>query len=148
MCLWQIAFKDGSNDFSQDPLPCDHDRRIYVLTHIQLCNPMNCSPPGSSVHGIFRQEYWSGLPFPTSGHLPNPGIESVSLVSALAGGFFTTAPPGKPMVYVNNGILLSHKKNEMMPFAATWMQLETIILSEISQKEKNKYHMNLLTCRI
>ena len=98
--------------------------------------------------GIFRQEYWSGLPFPTSGHLPNPGIESVSLVSALAGGFFTTAPPGKPMVYVNNGILLSHKKNEMMPFAATWMQLETIILSEISQKEKNKYDMNLLTCRI
>ena len=40
------------------------------------------------------------------------------------------------------------KKNEIMPFAATWMQLETIILSEISQKEKNKYHMNLLTCRI
>ena len=95
-----------------------------------------------------RQENWSGLPFPTSGDLPNPGIESVSLVSALAGGFFTTAPPGKPMVYVNNGILLSHKKNEMMPFAATWMQLETIILSEISQKEKNKYHMISLMCRI
>ena len=44
-----------------------------------------------------RQEYWSGLPFPTPGDLPNPGIEHASLVSpALAGGFFTTVPPGKP----------------------------------------------------
>ena len=43
-----------------------------------------------------RQEYWSRLPFPTPGDLPDPGIEPVSLVSsALAGGFFTTEPPGK-----------------------------------------------------
>ena len=33
------------------------------------------------------------------------------------------------------------KKNKMMPFAATWMELKTLILSEISQKEKDKYHM-------
>ena len=46
--------------------------------------------------GFSRQEYWSGLPFPTPGDLPDPGIEPASLVSpALAGGFFTTAPPGK-----------------------------------------------------
>ena len=44
-----------------------------------------------------KQEYWSGLPFPTPGDLPDPGIQPASLVSpALAGGFFTTAPPGKP----------------------------------------------------
>ena len=36
---------------------------------------MDCSPPGSSVHGIFQQEYWSGLPFPSPGDLPDPGIE-------------------------------------------------------------------------
>ena len=43
------------------------------------------------------QEYWSGLPFSTPGDLPDPGIEPLSLMSpALAGGFFTTAPPEKP----------------------------------------------------
>ena len=45
------------------------------------------------------------------------------------------------MVHIHNGILLSHKKNEIMPFAATWMELETLILSEMSQKDKDKYHM-------
>ena len=44
-----------------------------------------------------RQEYWSGVPLPSPGDLPNPGIEPTSLVPpALAGRFFTTAPPGKP----------------------------------------------------
>ena len=40
------------------------------------------------------------------------------------------------------------KKNEIMPFAATWMDLEIIILSEVSQTEKDKYHMILLICGI
>ena len=40
------------------------------------------------------------------------------------------------------------KKNEIMPFAATWMQLEMIILSEVSQTEKDKYHMISLICGI
>ena len=44
--------------------------------------------------GFPRPEYWSGLPFPSPGDLPDPGIKSTSL--ALAGGFFTTEPPGKP----------------------------------------------------
>ena len=49
--------------------------------------------------GLFRQEYWSGLPFPTSRDLPNPGIEPESPAGpAVAGGFFTTEPPGKPAV--------------------------------------------------
>jgi len=57
---------------------------------------MGCSPPGSSVHGILRQDYWSGLPFPSPGDLSNPGIKPASSVSpALAGRFFTTTLPGK-----------------------------------------------------
>ena len=52
------------------------------------------------------------------------------------------------VAHIYNGILLSHKKNEIMPFAATWMDLEIIILSEISQTEKDKYHVISLICRI
>ena len=50
------------------------------------------------------------------------------------------------MVFIHNGLLLSNKKNEIMSFAARWMQLEVIILSEVSQKEKDKYHMISLIC--
>ena len=45
--------------------------------------------------GFPRQEYWSGLPFPSPGDLPNPGIEPEPL--ALADRIFTTEPPGKPV---------------------------------------------------
>ena len=48
------------------------------------------------------------------------------------------------MLHTYNGILLSHKENKIMPFAATWMDLEIGILSEVSQTEKDKYHMILL----
>ena len=41
------------------------------------------------------------------------------------------------VVYIHNRILLSHKKTEIMPFAATWMDLEIIILNEISQRKTN-----------
>ena len=61
-----------------------------------LCDPRDCSLPGSSVHGFSRQEYWSGLPFPPSEDLPDPGTEPVSPVApALAGGFFTTRATGE-----------------------------------------------------
>ena len=54
-------------------------------THTQycptLCDPMDCSRPGSSVHGFSGQEYWSRLPFPSPGNLPDPGIEPTSLAS-------------------------------------------------------------------
>ena len=45
--------------------------------------------------GLPRQEYWSGLPVPFPGDLPGPRIELMS--PALAGGFFTAEPPGKPI---------------------------------------------------
>ena len=64
-----------------------------------LSNPMDCSLPGSSVHGIFQAR-------------------------VLEWG------------------VLSHKKSKIMPFAATWMDLGIIILSEVSRKkEKDKHHV-------
>ena len=62
-----------------------------------------------------RQEYWSGLPFPSPGHLPNPGIKPESLASpALAGGFFTGAPPGKPCVEPQNVKLIKTESRMMV----------------------------------
>ena len=67
---------------------------IFIVVHAKSlqscpihCDSMYCSPPGSSVHGILQQEYWSGLPCPPPGDLPDPGIKPMSLMSpALAGG--------------------------------------------------------------
>ena len=48
----------------------------------------------------------------------------------------------KDVVHIYNGILLSHKKNEILPFATTWMNLKDIMLSEISQQKTNSiYHL-------
>ena len=52
--------------------------------------------------GFSRQEYWSGLLFPSLGDLPDPGIEPVSLISpALAGGFFTTSTTWEAPIITN-----------------------------------------------
>ena len=71
---------------------------------------MDCSLPGSSVHGIFQARVleWGAIAFS------------------------------------DNGILLSHKNNEIMPFAATQVNLEAVILRERSQNEKDKYLMTSL----
>ena len=59
---------------------------------------MGCNHQDSLSMGFSRQEYWSGLPFPHPEDLPNPGLEPASSRSpALAGGFFTPEPPGKPL---------------------------------------------------
>ena len=51
---------------------------VCAQSCVTLCNPMDCSPPGASVWNSSRQEYWSGLPFPTPGDLPDPGIKPAS----------------------------------------------------------------------
>ena len=62
-----------------------------------LCDPMDCNPQGSSVHGISQQEYWSGLPFPPPGDLPDPGIKPVS--PGLQANSLPTEPRGSPWCY-------------------------------------------------
>ena len=57
-----------------------------------LCDLMDGALQALLSMGFSRQEYWSGLPFPSPGDLPNPGNQPMSLMSpALAGGFFTTS---------------------------------------------------------
>ena len=66
-------------------LSCFHHVQFFVTPQT-----IARQPPLST--GFSRQEYWSGLPYPPPGDLPDPGIEHMSLTSpALAGGFFTTS---------------------------------------------------------
>ena len=60
-----------------------------------LCDPMNYSPPGSSVLGILQARILGGLQFPSPGDLPDPGIEPRS--SALQADSLLSEPPGKPI---------------------------------------------------
>ena len=88
--------------------------------------PMDCSLPGSSVHGIFPgKEYLTGLLLPPPGDLPDPGIQCMSSASpALVGGFSTAEPSGKPLcnyiyfVFILHSILL----HEYGYFWLTWIE--------------------------
>ena len=87
-----------------------HIHCVYALR--TLWDPMDCSPPGSSVHGIFQARILEQAAISTSGYLPEPGIKFTSLASpALAGKFFTTVPLGyihkifklaTPFFYIND----------------------------------------------
>ena len=68
------------------------------LSHIQLfVTPWTVARQAPLSMGFSRQEYWSGLPLPPPGDLPDAGIEPKSPAApAMAGTFFTTKPPGKP----------------------------------------------------
>ena len=77
---------------------------MCVSVHIQscptLCNPVDCSPLGFSVRGIFQSRLLEWVPIPSSRGFSCPR-EPVSPVSpALAGGLFTTEPPGKPHIFI------------------------------------------------
>ena len=63
--------------------------------------------------GLSQQEFWSGLPCFSPGDLPNPGVEPMSLASpALAGGFFTTEPPGNPKQHLQKSVKTTHRVGE------------------------------------
>ena len=73
---------------------------VCVLTCVRLfVTPWAIACQAPLFTEFSKQEYCSGLPFPSPGDLPNPEIEPVSLVPpALAGRFFTILPPGKPKI--------------------------------------------------
>ena len=80
---------------------------VYSVWLLFSCQVVSCSfaTPCTVAYraplsmGFSRQEYWTGLPFPSPGNFPYPGMEPWS--PALAGRFFTTEPPGKPSDYTH-----------------------------------------------
>ena len=73
-----------------------------IQSRLTLCSPMDCSLPGSSIHGIFQARILDGVPFPTPGDLPNSGLEPVSLASsALADGFFITSAIWEAQIFTS-----------------------------------------------
>ena len=71
---------------------------LVLLSHVQLfASPWTVARQAPLPMEFSRHKYWSGLPFPTPGDLSDPGTDPMPLASlALADGFFTTEPPGKP----------------------------------------------------
>ena len=108
------------NKYSKATTVLEPDSSVLrMLSHVwQFCNPMDHQAPLSM--WFFRQEYWSGLPFPTPGALPNPGIEPTS--PALPGRFFTTVPAqcGAQLNYRN------HEDNTMRKDMKLWKGGEAI----------------------
>ena len=88
---------------------------------------MDCSPPGSSVHGISQARIWSGLPFPSPRNLPEPGIKP---------RFPSADELIRKLWYIHTMEYYSAiKKNTFESVLMRWMKLEPIIQSEVSQKE-------------
>ena len=68
--------------------------RMHAQVYLTLCDPTIVAYQAPLSTGFFRQDFWSGFPFPPLGDLPDPGIAPVS--PALAGRFFIIETPGRP----------------------------------------------------
>ena len=114
---------------------------------------MDCSPPSSLSMGFPRQEYWSGLPFPSPGDLLNPGNESMSpelqAVSCIAGRFFIAEPPGEPnldsnclLLCVSFCLLIIHTRL----FIARGKKFRNSVCENISPP-KPRFYSKMLLCK-
>ena len=76
---------------------------LNQFSHVQLCATLRTVAHQAPLFmGFSRQEYWSGLPCPPPGNLPDPGIKPASLMStALVGGFFTTSVTWEAQINTN-----------------------------------------------
>ena len=101
---WEIPWAEEPDELHSIELAKNRTRLMYTLSAClvsqlcpTLCDPLDCSPPGFSVHGISQTRTLEGVPCPPQGDLPTPGMEPMSPVSpALKADSLALAPPGKP----------------------------------------------------
>ena len=89
-----------------DSLPLSYQKESeseVPQSYPTLCDPMDGSLPGSTIHGIFQARILEWLPFPSPGDLPNPGIKSGS--PALQTDALQSEPPGKPQIRYGQTLL-------------------------------------------
>ena len=85
--VWTVIYSESSHSFTKG--------KLVTRSCLTFCDPMDCTLLSSSVHGNLQaKEYWSGLPIPSPGDLPNPGIKRRS--PALQADSLPTEPAGKP----------------------------------------------------
>ena len=93
-----------------------------------LCDPMDCSPTGTSVHGILQARILDGLSFPSPGDLPDLGIEPTS--PALQADALPSEPPGKP----DNTTLIVETEED----------LKSLLMRAKEESEKAGLELNIL----
>ena len=76
---------------------------VAVQSCLTLCNPLDCSPPGSAAHGIFQARILEWVPFPSPGDLPDPGIEPTSPLCLLHWQAGLPLAPPLPSKSASNG---------------------------------------------
>ena len=86
-------------------LMCEGDDEVKSLSRVRLCDPTDCSIPGSSIHGIFQARVLEWLPFPSPKDLPDPGIEARSLT--LQADSLPSEPPGKSLILLQQKSIFS-----------------------------------------
>ena len=106
----------------------------YTLTHVWLfVTPWIVACQVPLPMGFFQQESWSGLPFLPPGDFPDPGIEPVSSASpALAVGFSTSAPRGKPRLYQTGDYLAYYRMKLLFSWVTCWFPI-IIIRNDLRQ---------------
>ena len=94
MCLCKIKLFSVWKRFNKyGKVSCVHAQLLQLC--LTLCNPMDCSPPGSSVHGILQIRILEWVAMPSSMGSSRPKRTCISCDTCIAGRFFTTEPPGK-----------------------------------------------------
>ena len=123
---------------------CQFDKvKVKLLSPVRLCDPMDCSLLGSSVHGIFQaKRYWNELPFPSPEGLPDPGIESRS--TCTAGRRFTLWATREAYIKLETSLVAQRVKH-LPTLRETWVQS---LGQEDLLEKKMATHSSILASKI